>query len=114
MAFPVVISPVLATNFRPNIVMVQNRNMMVKPLAMADKQLAQKATFVTSPPANKVKIRVSNWKVGAPGGCPTKSLYPVAMYSPQSHHEAVGSAVMMYTAEAKIPMSHPKMMLISL
>ena len=60
---------------------------------MADMLLMHTATFVTSPPANMLKRRPRSWNVGAPGGCPTNSLLAVAMYSPQSHHEAVGSAV---------------------
>ena len=113
-ALPVVSSPLLATSFLPSMVMVQKRNIMVRPLQMADMQFTQKATLVTSPPANMEKIRAMSWNVGAPGGCPTKSLKPVETYSPQSHQEPVGSAVMMYTADAKMPMSHPKMLLISL
>ena len=37
---------------------------------------------------------------GAPGGCPTSSLYAAVMYSPQSHRLAVSSIVKRYTSEA--------------
>ena len=68
--------------------------MMVMPLQIAERQLTQKAILVTSPPAKSVAMRPRIWKVGAPGGCPMSIFEVVAMYSPQSHHETVGSAVM--------------------
>jgi hypothetical protein len=52
--------------------------------------------------------------VGAPGGCPTNNLYEVAIYSPQSHHDTVGSAVTIYMMEAKIPIIQPRELLINL
>jgi len=55
-------------------VIVQNKNMMVSPLDMADIVFTIRATLSVLPKANKEKNLPSNWKKGAPGGCPTWSL----------------------------------------
>ena len=67
--------------------------MMPKPLAIADITLTANAAF--SGVVNIENSRPNTWNVGAPGGCPTCNLTAVAVYSTQSHHEAVASAVMM-------------------
>ena len=43
--------------------------------------------------ANMVAMRAMSMKSGAPGGCPTSSLYDVAMNSAQSHRLDEGSIV---------------------
>lgn len=78
---------------------------MVNPLHTADRTLTAWAAF--SGLENIENKRPSNWNVGAPGGWPTCSLNAVAMYSPQSHHDAVASAVMMYTVHAIAQIIHP-------
>ena len=48
-------------------VIVQNKNKMVSPLAIADHELIISATFVTSPPASIPNILWISIKKGAPG-----------------------------------------------
>jgi hypothetical protein len=83
-------SPII---FFPNEVIVQKRNIMVKAENEADIKLIMYATLVVSPKAKLEKKFPSNKNVGAPGGCPTCSLYAVAIYSPQSQKLVVGSSV---------------------
>ena len=71
--------------------MLQKRNMIVAPLASADIALTIRAACCG--PANIVKKRDIIMNSGAPGGCPTSSLYEVAMNSLQSQKLAVGSMV---------------------
>jgi len=59
---------------RTSLVMVQNRNRIVKALAKAESMFTIMATFEVSPPAKRVKKRPRSMKNGAPGGCPTSSL----------------------------------------
>lgn len=54
--------------------------------------------------------RARSMKRGAPGGCPTSSLYDVAMNSLQSHRLVVGSMVMRYVADAMAKTSQPMML----
>ncbi len=61
-------------NFLTRWVRVQNRNNMVKALAVAERMFTVTATLVTSPPAKRVKKRPRTIKKGAPGGCPTSIL----------------------------------------
>ncbi len=76
---------------RARCVMLQKRNMIVAPLASADIALTIRAACCG--PANIVKKRDIIMNSGAPGGCPTSSLYEVAMNSLQSQKLAVGSMV---------------------
>jgi hypothetical protein len=80
-------------SFLDSMVMVQKRKAIVSPLDKADIILIILATPEVSPKANREKNRPNNWKIGAPGGCPTWSLKAVAIYSPQSQKEVVGSDV---------------------
>jgi hypothetical protein len=66
---------------------------MVNPLQIADITFTACATF--SGVENIENILPISWNDGAPGGCPTCSFVAVAIYSPQSHHDAVASAVRM-------------------
>ncbi len=78
---------------RARCVIVQKRNRIVKPLAMLDMAFTVMPTFSGFPNENRVNIRASIMNRGAPGGCPTSSLYDVAMNSMQSHRLPVGSMV---------------------
>ena len=80
--------------------MVQNRKRMVKALASADNTFIVFATASTLLPANRVKNLPRIMKNGAPGGCPTSNLKAVAINSPQSQKEAVGSIVRRYVIAA--------------
>src|SRR5690606_16995252 len=84
----------------------QNRNMIVNALARADIAFMVSATLDGSP-ANNVEKRPSNKKKGAPGGCPTSSLYAEEINSPQSQKLVVGSMVRMYTTAETTKASHP-------
>ena len=84
-------SPLLRIARRAKCVIVQNRNMTVAPLASADIELT--STAACPGPPNIVKKREIIMKSGAPGGCPTSSLYDVAINSLQSQKLAVGSIV---------------------
>ena len=77
----------------PNAVIVQKRNKIVNELQRADITLTATATWLVAGSANNEKILPNNWKRGAPGGCPTSSLYAVAIYSPQSQKLTVCSIV---------------------
>ena len=84
---------------------------MVKALANADRELTMDATKATLFPANSENILANIINSGAPGGCPTSSLYEVAINSPQSHSEAVGSLVIRYTVAAMANTNQPEMLL---
>ena len=64
--------------------MIQNRNITANPLAVPDKKFINRATICTSPNDNNEINLPNNKKVGAPGGCPTSSLYEQEINSPQS------------------------------
>ena len=74
-------------------VMLQNRNRMQSALSRADMVLTIMATFEGSFVNCENRFAVS-MNIGAPGGCPISSLYPVVMNSGQSQKLAVGSIVM--------------------
>jgi hypothetical protein len=80
---------------------------MVNALAKPDIALTIMAALVTSPPAKKVKNRDMIINIGAPGGCPTCSLYAEAINSPQSQKLVVGSMVKRYTIAAIRKITHP-------
>ena len=71
--------------------MVQNKKRMVKELLSAERTLMEVAAYSIGTKAEKRRPRIM--KKGAPGGCPTSSLYAVAMNSPQSQKLEVGSMV---------------------
>ena len=87
---------------------------MVKLLQRADMQLTMKPTLAGSPNAKMLAMAPNNWKVGAPGGCPTINWEAEEMYSPQSHQLAARSAVPMKTMEAMSQTAHPIMLFQSL
>jgi hypothetical protein len=68
----------------------------------------------TSPNDNNDINLPSNKKVGAPGGCPTSSLYEQEINSPQSQKLAVGSEVRKKMVIAVKPTSQPITVLIVL
>jgi hypothetical protein len=80
--------------------------MMVAPEQMADRPLIMNGTF--SGATNAEKTRAMSMNKGAPGGCPTSSLYADAMNSPQSQKGMVGSRVMKYTAVAMKNINQPR------
>ena len=86
--------------------MVQNKNNIVKALAIADMLLTIIATSLTSE-ANKLNILPIIKKNGAPGSWTTSNLYAAAINSPQSHKLAVFSIVDRYTNEAIKKIAHP-------
>mgnify|MGYP006293748141 CR=1 FL=1 len=86
---------------------------MVKALDRAERLLTIIATFA-SPPAKREKNLPSIIKKGAPGGCPTMSLYAEAMYSPQSQKLTVGSTPNRYTVAAIKNTIQPVVRLINL
>ena len=94
--------------------MIQNRNITASPLAVLDKWFIISATKWTLPKANNETILPNNKNVGAPGGCPTSSLYEQEINSPQSQKLAVGSEVRKNTVMAVKPTSQPKIVLIVL
>ena len=77
---------------RARCVIDQKRNRIVAALASADIELIIMATCagLGAKIANRREIIMNR---GAPGGCPTSSLYEVAMNSLQSQRLAVGSIV---------------------
>ena len=93
------ISPFSPTSLRAKWLMVQNRNMMQAALKSALIVLTMRATMVGSSTSCVKRLAVS-MKKGAPGGCPTSSLYAVVMNSGQSQKLAVGSIVLQYTKAA--------------
>ena len=82
----------LKTSFRVKCVIVQNRNNMVSALNSADIAFTKTATLAGSD-VSWVKALAVSIKKGAPGGCPTSSLYADVMNSPQSQKLVVGSIV---------------------
>ena len=86
-------------------VMVQNKNRIVNELLSTDNPLA--ANAAVSGPMGIMNNRANSMKNGAPGGCPTSSLYAEAMNSPQSQKLAVGSTVKKYTTVATNQTAHP-------
>ena len=72
--------------------MVQNSNRIVAALSNADITLTQTAT-VDGSEEKLMKNRAASINIGLPGGCPTSSLYPCEINSPQSQKLAVGSIV---------------------
>ena len=89
-----VISPMSRTSsFLTKCVMLQNRNRMHVADSSALMVFTMRATCVTSLVNCEKRFAVS-MKNGAPGGCPTSSLYPVVINSGQSQKLAVGSMVM--------------------
>ncbi len=85
-------SLLLSEIFFTNNVIDQNIKRMVAELDSADKRLIQTAT--SSGAAKKEESLPNTMNNGAPGGCPTSSLYAAVMYSPQSHKLTVSSRVM--------------------
>ena len=85
--------------------MLQNKNKMVNELLSTDSPFAANAAF--SGLIGIMRNRANNMKNGAPGGCPTSSLYAEAMNSPQSQKLAVGSTVRKYTKVAAAQTAHP-------
>jgi len=65
---------------------------MVSELTKAERLLASIGTHC-GVGANMVKNRTMSMKNGAPGGCPTSNLLPLAINSLQSQKLAVGSMV---------------------
>ena len=94
--------------------MIQKRNITAKPLAVPDKKFINLATTCTLPNDNKEIKRPSNKNVGAPGGCPTSSLYEQEINSPQSQKLAEGSDVRKKIVIAVKPTSQPKTVFINL
>ena len=94
--------------------MIQKRNITANPLAVPDKKLISLATMWTSPNENNEINLPSNKNVGAPGGCPTSSLYEQEINSPQSQKLAVGSDVRKKMVIAVKPTSQPKTLLMIL
>ena len=85
--------------------MLQNKNKMVNELLSTDNPFAANAAF--SGLMGIMRNLANNMKNGAPGGCPTSSLYAEAMNSPQSQKLAVGSTVRKYTKVAAAQTAHP-------
>src|SRR5574344_296366 len=79
-------------SFRTKWVTLQNRNKMQKALIKALIVFTILATLLGSE-VSCVKKLATSIKNGAPGGCPTSSLYPVVINSGQSQKLAVGSLV---------------------
>jgi hypothetical protein len=97
----------LISILRTRCVMVQKRKRIVNALARPDREFTNRATISLLFPASKVNIRPTSRKKGAPGGCPTSSLYDAAINSPQSQKLAVGSSVDKYVNAATTKMIHP-------
>src|ERR1039457_5622101 len=107
---PFVISLSGATILRASMVMVQKRNMIEKALEKTEIMLTMTATLVVLPSAMSDNNRATIPNVGAPGGCPTWSLYAVAMCSPGSHQLTVGSTVRIWVTAAIAKTNHPTML----
>ena len=88
----VISCPSFTTIFRAKCVMLQKRNRMVNPLKRADIVFT---IFATAPgsDASWVNRFAVSMKNGAPGGCPTSSLYAEETNSPQSQKLPDGSMV---------------------
>ena len=71
--------------------MLQNKNRIENELLKADRALA--AYAAVSGEEKTINDLANNMKRGAPGGCPTSSLYADAINSPQSQKLDVGSTV---------------------
>lgn len=85
----------------------------MKALARAESELAK--TGINSLLGdNMVKTLTINIKKGAPGGCPTNSLLPLAMNSPQSQKLAEDSMVRRYTMAAIAKANQPLIQFICL
>jgi hypothetical protein len=69
----------------------QNIKSIVKELDRAESAFIQTATFSGDAKSENNFPKIIN--NGAPGGCPTSSLYAAVIYSPQSHKLAVDSIV---------------------
>ena len=82
---------------------------MVNELDKADNAFIKYATL--SGAAKNEKSLPRSMYNGAPGGCPTSSLYAAVMYSPQSHRLAVSSIVKRYTSEAIANTTQPVILL---
>ena len=109
MVWAPVISRLLPTmSLRVRCVMLQNRNRMPAALISADMMLTMYATFPGA--ANSEKKFAASMKNGAPGGCPTSSLFPERINSGQSQKLAVGSTVRQYVTAAIMNVSHPKVL----
>ena len=89
--------------------MLQNRNRIVNELLNAESIFA--ASAAVSGEAKIMNDLANNMKRGAPGGCPTSSLYADAINSPQSQKLDVGSTVSRYTTVAISHTDHPVQML---
>src|SRR5688572_8251369 len=83
----------LINTFLARAVMVQNRNKIVAPLAIAEPTFMKYATLVTSPKANKEKKRCIMRNNGAPGWWTTCIFKAEAINSPQSQKLTDGSNV---------------------
>jgi hypothetical protein len=68
-------------------------NRMQNALAVHDIRFEVNPTHSVLPSESIVKSLITIIKNGAPGGCPTSSLYDVAVNSIQSHQLAVDSQV---------------------
>jgi hypothetical protein len=81
----------LFTNRRVRWVILQNRNKIVNALHNAENTFIMNAAFSADENiVNKCPIIMNK---GAPGGCPTSSLYADSINSLQSQRLAVGSTV---------------------
>ena len=79
---------------RAKCVMVQNKNKIVKPLAVALSMFTALATLASLPPLNiNMKTRPNKLKRGEPGGCGIPNWFAQAINSPVSHKLAVASRV---------------------
>ncbi len=95
-------------------VVIQKRNITASPLTIFERKLIILATMWTSPnDNNEINLPISK-KLGAPGGCPTSSLYEQEINSPQSQKLAVGSEVRKKMVIAVKPTSQPKTVLMVL
>src|SRR5690606_1278917 len=91
--------------------MVQNRNMMVRPLDNALIKFTARAAFCGLSPNKMIKNLPKRTNKGAPGGWGICSLYAVDINSPQSQRLPVGSIVITYTVVAISPIIHPAILL---
>ncbi|MNL18429.1 hypothetical protein D3C87_1395730 [compost metagenome] len=80
-------------NLDARAVMVQNKNIMVAALKMAELKLIHQATLLVSPMASRENILPIIKYRGAPGWWPTSSLLEAARNSPASQKLSVGSIV---------------------
>ena len=87
------VTQVVANIFRQNHVIVQNKNMIVRALSIAEAELINRVIWPGFDPASKEAIRPINRNNGFPGAWQTSSFEAQDKNSPQSQKLTEGSKV---------------------